>query len=157
MGMDVRRIAVGGYQHFIPGPCLGCKLQGDLMGLLAADGFFRGKGLHILVKADAVVLIPRCLGGFKLCDSAQSIAVDAGDKTNTGFFVPGLLFLHAVIHDPLHIAGPLPGFFDIGDSRQSITPADPPDFLIDGSLQVDDLLEVVGAEDTGVDLSGDLV
>ena len=51
----------------------------------------------------------------------------------------------------------MPGFFDIGDSRQSITPADAPDFLIDGSLEIDDLLEVVGAENTGINLGGDLV
>ena len=40
---------------------------------------------------------------------------------------------------------------------KSITPADTPDFLIDGSLEIDDLLEVVGVEDTGIDLGGDLV
>ena len=40
---------------------------------------------------------------------------------------------------------------------KSITPADAPDFLIDGSLQIDDLLEVVGVEDAGVDLGGDLI
>lgn len=157
VGMDVVGIAMGSHQHFISRPCLGCKLQGDLMGLLAADGFFRGKGLHILVKADAVLFAPCGLGGFKLCDGAQSIAVDASDETNTGFFIPGLLLPHAVIHDPLHITGPLPDLLDIGDGRQSITPANAPDFLIDGSLQIDDLLKVVGVENSGIDLGGDLI
>ena len=41
MGMDVCRIAVGGHQHFIPRPCLRCKLQSNLMGLLVGDILFR--------------------------------------------------------------------------------------------------------------------
>ena len=157
MGMDVRVIAVCRYQHLIPWPCLRRKLQCDLMGLLVCDAFFWREGLHILVEADAFILVPCCLGCFKLCNGIESVTVNATDPSLTCFFIPGFLFLHAVIHDPLHITGPLPGFFDISDGRQSITPANAPDFLVDGSLQVDDLLEVVGAENTGVDLSGDLV
>ena len=38
-----------------------------------------------------------------------------------------------------------------------ITPPDPADLCVDGPLQVDDLLEVVGSENTGVNLSGDLI
>ena len=113
--------------------------------------------MHILVKANALILTPRRLGRFKLHDRVQTIAVNAADPADTGFLIPGFLLLHAVIHDPLHITGPLPCFLDIGDGRQSITPADAPDFLIDGSLQVDDLLEVVRTEDAGVDFGGDLI
>ncbi len=118
MGMDVCRIAVGGYQHFVPGPRLRCKLQSDLMGLLVGDILFRGEGLHILVEAYAAIFIPRRLGGFKLRDRVDPVAVDTADPADTALFIPGFLFLHAVIHDPLHIAGPLPGLLDISDGRQ---------------------------------------
>ena len=62
------RIAMGGNQHFIPRPGLFCKFQCDLMGLLMRDILLRGEGLHILVKADVVLLAPCGLGGFKFRD-----------------------------------------------------------------------------------------
>jgi len=123
MGMDVVGITVSSHQHFIARPGLRRKLQSNLMGLLVGDVFLRGKGLHILVKADAVLFVPRRFGGFELCDSIQAITIHTADPADAGFFVPGLLFLHAVFHDPLHIAGALPGFFDIGDGCQFNHPA----------------------------------
>ena len=39
----------------------------------------------------------------------------------------------------------------------SITPPDAQDLCVDGPLQVNDLLEIVGVEDACVDLSGDLI
>ncbi len=123
VGMDVVGITVSSHQHFIPRPGLRRKFQCDLMGLLMRDILLRGEGLHILVKADAFLFVPCGLGSFKLCDGIQSIAIDSADPADAGFFIPGFLFLHAVFHDPLHIAGALPGFFDIGDGCQLNHPA----------------------------------
>ena len=69
MGMDVVGIAMGSHQHFIPRPGLFCKFQSDFVGLLVRDILLRGEGLHILVKADAILFVPGGLGGFKFCDS----------------------------------------------------------------------------------------
>ena len=157
VGMDVVGIAMGSHQHFISRPSLRRKLQCDLMGLLVGDILRRREGLHILVKADALIFVPGCFGSFKLRDGIKSIAVDTTDETMSYLFIPSLFLLHAVFHDPLHITGPLSSFFDIGDGRQSITPSDPLDFFIDGSLQIDDLPEVVGVEHTGIDLGSNLV
>ena len=123
MGMDVGGIAMGSHRHFISRPSLRRKLQCDLMGLLMSDILRWRKGLHILVKADAVFFVPCGFGGFKLRDRVGAIAVDAGDEADTGFFIPGFLFLHTVFHDPLHIAGSLSGLFDIGDRCQLNHPA----------------------------------
>ena len=155
--MNMHCIAVGGHQHFITGPRFLSEFQSDLMCLLVGDILFRREGLHILVKADALIFVPGCFGGFKLRDGIKSIAVDTADETMSYLFIPSLFLLHAVFHDPLHITGPLSSFFDIGDGRQSITPSDPLDFFIDGSLQIDDLPEVVGVEHTGIDLGSNLV
>ena len=123
VGMDVFRIAMGSHQHFISRPSLRRKLQSNLMGLLVCDVFLQRKGLHILVKADAILLAPCGFGCFKLCDGVYTIAIHTADPADAGFFVPGLLFLHAVFHDPLHITGSLSGFFDIGDRCQFNHPA----------------------------------
>lgn len=123
VGMDVVGIAMGSHQHFIPWPGLCGKLQSDLMGLLVGDVFLRGKGLHILVKADAFLFVPCGLGSFKLCDGIQSIAIDSADPADACFLIPCLLLLHAVFHNPLHITGTLSNFFDIGDRRQFNHPA----------------------------------
>ena len=123
VGMDVFRIAMGSHQHFIARPDLRRKFQCDLMGLLMRDILLRGEGLHILVKADAILFTPCGFGCFKLCDGIQPIAVDTADPTDAHFLIPGLLFLHAVFHDPLHITGTLSSFFDIGDRCQLNHPA----------------------------------
>ena len=68
MGMDVVGITVSRCQHFISRPSLRRKLQCDLMGLLVGDILRRRKGLHILVKADAILFVPCGLGGFKFRD-----------------------------------------------------------------------------------------
>ena len=157
MGMEMGSITMGGHQHFVPRPRLRRELQSDLMGMLVGDILFRREGLHILVEADTLILVPCGFGSLKLCDGVQTITVDSADPADACFLIPCLLFLHAVFHDPLHIAGPLSGYLDIGDSRQSITPADVPDFLVDGPLQIDDFTEVVGSKNAGVDLGGDLI
>jgi len=36
-------------------------------------------------------------------------------------------------------------------------PANAPDFLINGSLQINHFLKVIGVKDSGVDLGGDLI
>ena len=115
VGMDVGCITVGCNQHFMPGPCLRRKRQSDFVRLLVGDVLFRREGLHILVKPDAIVFVPCRLGSFKLCNGVEPVTVDAGNEADTALFIPGLPFLHAVIHDPLHITGPLPCFFDICD------------------------------------------
>ena len=68
MGMDVVGITVSSHQHFIARPGLCCKFQCQFVSLLVRDILLRGEGLHILVKADAVLFAPCGLGGFKLCD-----------------------------------------------------------------------------------------
>ena len=79
MGMDMVGITVGGYQHFISRPCLRRKRQCDRMSLVVGDILFRSEGLHILVKADAVIFIPCRLGGFKLCNGVDAITVDTAN------------------------------------------------------------------------------
>ena len=68
MGMDVVGITVSSHQHFIARPGLCRKFQCQFVSLLVRDILLRGEGLHILVKADAVLFAPCGLGGFKLCD-----------------------------------------------------------------------------------------
>ena len=69
VGMDVVGITMGSYQHFVPRPGLLCKFQSQLVSLLMGDVFMWREGLHILVKADALLFVPRCFGSFKFCDS----------------------------------------------------------------------------------------
>ena len=69
VGMDVVGITVSSHQHFIPRPGLRRKFQCDLMGLLMCDILLRGEGLHILIKADAVLFVPRHLRCLKLGNS----------------------------------------------------------------------------------------
>ena len=123
MGMDVVGIAMGSHQHFISRPSLRRKLQCDLMGLLVGDILRRRKGLHILIKADAVFFVPCGFGGFEFRNRVQTVTIHTADPADPGFFVPGFLFLHTVFHDPLHIAGSLSGLFDIGDRCQLNHPA----------------------------------
>ena len=118
VGMDVVGITMGSYQHFVPRPGLLCKFQSQLVSLLMGDVFMWREGLHILVKADAILFTPCGLGSFKLCDGILSITVDTAAPTDACFLIPSLLFLHAVFHDPMHIAGALTGLFDISDRCQ---------------------------------------
>lgn len=118
VGMDVVGIAVGSHQHFVPRPGLFCKFQCQFVSLLVRDILLRGEGLHILVKTDAILFIPCGFGSLKLCDGIQSITIHAADPADACFLIPSLLFLHTVFHDPLHIAGALPGLFDISDRCQ---------------------------------------
>ena len=118
VGVDVGSVAVGGHQHLVSWPCLRRKLQPQFVSLSVGDVLHGREGLYILVKKNTTLFMPCGTGGFKLCDGIQAVAMDSGDPTLTVCFVPCFLFLHAVVHHPLHIAGSLPGFFDIGDGRQ---------------------------------------
>ena len=123
VGMDVFRIAVGSHQHFVPRPGLFCKFQCQFVSLLVRDILLRGEGLHILVKADAILFVPGGLGGFEFRNRVQTVTIHTADPADAGFFIPGFLFLHAVFHDPLHIAGALASLLDIGEGCQLNHPA----------------------------------
>ena len=123
VGMNVVGITMGGNQHFVSRPGLFCKFQCQFVRLLVRDILLRGERLHILVKADAILFVPGGLGGFKLCDGINTIATHTADPADTCFLIPSFLLLHAVFHDPLHIAWSLSSFFDIGDRCQLNHPA----------------------------------
>ena len=123
VGVNMFRIAMGSHQHFIPRPGLCGKFQSQLVRLLMGNILRRREGLHILVKADAILFAPCGLGGFEFRNGVQTVTIYTADPADAGFFVPGFLFLHAVFHDPLHITGTLSSFFDIGDRCQLNHPA----------------------------------
>ena len=122
VGMDMLGIAVGGYLHLMPRPCLGGKLQTDFVSLLISDLLFRGKGLNILVEIDPIQLVIGSLGGEKFCEGIGAVAVQPGHISDTGFRVGGLVLSLAVAHHRLHGTDVLLGFLDVGYSCQPLPP-----------------------------------
>ena len=122
MGMYMLGIAVGGHLHLMPRPCLGCKLQTNLVCLLIGDLFFRGKGLHILVEIDAVQLVVSGLGGQKFREGIGAVAVQPGHIADACFGVGGLVLPLAIPHHRLHGTDMLFGFLDVGYSCQPLPP-----------------------------------
>ena len=122
VGMDMPGIAVGSHLHLMPRPCLGCKLQTDLVSLLIGNLFFGRKGLHILVEIDAVQLVVGGLCGEKFRERIGAVAVQAGHIADACFGVSGLVLPLAIPHHRLHGTDVLLGFLDIGYSCQPLPP-----------------------------------
>ena len=122
VGVYMPGIAVGGHLHLMPRPCLGGKLQTNLVRLLIGDLFFGGKGLNILVKIDPVQLVVGGLGGQKFREGIGSVAVQSGYVSNPGFRVDGLVLPLAVAHHCSHGTNVLLGLLDVGYSCQLLPP-----------------------------------
>ena len=122
MGMDMLGIAVGGYLHLMPRPCLGCELQPNLVSLLISYFFFWRKGLNILVEVDPIHLAIGGLGGQKFHKGIGPVTVQSGHISDTGFRVGGLVLPLTIAHHSLHGADVLLGFLDVGYSCQLLPP-----------------------------------
>lgn len=122
VGVDMLGIAVGGYLHLMPRPCLGCELQTDFVSLLIGDLFLGRKGLNILVEIDAVQLVVGGLGGEKFHEGIGPVAVQSGHISDTGFRIGGLVLTLAIAHNRLHGTDVLLGFLDVGYSCQPLPP-----------------------------------
>ena len=158
MRMDVVGIAVGGHQDFRPRPRTGGKLQCDFMRLTRRDVFLWREGLHILIKICAVHFLKCRLSRLELHNGIHTAAVDAADKMALRKLVPGFVIPHTVFHDRPHGTDVLFGFSDISHRCRGTSPlSDAAEFLIDGSLHIEDLMKVVGLKGSRVDLHGDLV
>ena len=122
VGMYVLSIAVGGNLHLMPRPCLGRKLQANLMCLLISDLFFWGKGLNILVEIDPIQLVISGLGGEKFQEGIGTVAVQPGHISSACFRVGGLVLPLTIPYNRLHGTDVLLGFLDIGYSCQPLPP-----------------------------------
>ncbi len=106
VGMDVRRIAVGGDQHLVARPGSRGKLAGDRVGFLIRHRFLRREGLDVLVEVHAILFSVDGLGQHEFLKGVFPVAVDAGHISA----VSSLCFLRltAVSQDAFHGADILP-------------------------------------------------
>lgn len=122
VGMHVPGIAMGTYLHLMTRPSFRGKFQTNLMRLLIGDVFFGRKGLHILVKIDAVQLVVSGLGGEKFREGINSVAVHPSHILVTGLRINGLVLSLTVPHHRPHCADVLFRFLDVGHRCQCFPP-----------------------------------
>lgn len=122
VGMHMPGIAMGTYLYFMPRPSFLGKFQTNLMRLLIGDVFFGRKGLHILVKIDAVQLVVSGLGGEKFREGINSVAVHPGHIPAIVLRVNGFVLSLTVPHHRPHCADVLFRFLDVGHRCQCFPP-----------------------------------
>ena len=110
VGMDVRRVAVGGDQDFVTRPGSRGKLSGDRVGFFIRHRLLRREGLDVLVEAHAILFPVDGLGQHEFLEGVFPVAVDTGHISTAS----GLCFLclAAVSQDALHGADTLPALRD---------------------------------------------
>lgn len=118
VGMDVRRVTVGGDQYLVARPCPCSKLPGDHVGFFIGHRLLRREGLDVLVEVHAILFSVDGLGQHEFLKGVFAVAVDAGHISAASGF--GFLRLTAISQDPFHCADILSALRDERHCRHSL-------------------------------------
>ena len=124
VGVEVRPVDVGSYQHFAAGEEPLRQLLGDLMGLRRRDVLLGRKGLGVVVEPGAAGLAIQVFRGQEALIGQIRHAVDTGEIAGA-ICVHGFLLLGHVPQDAAHGAGSLLLLTDETACRHGSPPALP--------------------------------
>ena len=124
VGVEVRPVDVGSYQHFAAGEEPLRQLLGDLMGLRRRDVLLGRKGLGVVVEPGAAGLAIQVFRGQEALIGQIRHAVDTGEIAGA-VCVHGFLLLGHVPQDAAHGAGSLLLLTDETACRHGSPPALP--------------------------------